>query len=168
MRSTERTCTCALLVLLFACQHESEPKAAPVEPPPPTLAGNAKEHSLALKQISLKSTRDGFDVRVEIDNGGKGIVELRAAESASGTEAALLVETFRRGSWQREVAALGDPKRTVEVWPGGTQYGRATIPAGPRYARVVVLAKGVVGSDGTPAKGEVEVTSDAFELPADH
>ena len=144
-----------------ACSRE-EPAPAPVEEErPPSLQGNAAEHGLAMKQLQLEPANDGFDVRFEISSSAKGIVELRAADSASGDEAELLVETFRRGAWRKETVA-GAGSKKVELWPGGTQYGRANIPSGARWARVVVTARGV---DGAAANAAVEIVSDAIELP---
>jgi len=154
---------CALLP--SACSHEEPAPPAEVERPT-SLAGNAKDYGLTMKPLQVKSTDAGFDVRFEIGSSAKGIVELRSADSASGPEVELLVETFRRGQWRKETVAGADPKKLVELWPGGTQYGRAIVPPEARWARMVVTARGAVGKDGVAAPGPVEITSDAIELPS--
>jgi len=159
----------APLLLASGCERR-ETASAPVvrtEPRPEPPTGNAQEFGLRLTRQLLRQDDAGVDVRFEIANDGRAIVELRAASSESGPEAALLVELFVDGAWTRSPATTTPSGDFLELWPGATEYGRARVTADVRWARVVVQAKGLVNADGVSlGPGTSDLTSDAFELPA--
>jgi len=158
-----------LLLLPWGCDRRevsSEP-AVRAELRPEPITGNAREFGLRLTRQFLKRDDAGVDVRFEIANDGRGIVQLVAAPKESGLEAALLVELFEDGAWTRTPTTAAPSADFVELWPGATDYGRARITADVHWARVVVRAKGLSTSDGKSlGPGIAEVFGDAFELPA--
>ena len=134
---------------------------------PEPITGNAKEWGLQFTRQLLKRDDTGVAVGFEIANVGRGSVQFLAAPSASGPEAALLVELFEDGAWKRSPSSAPASAGFVDVWPDGNQYGRARITADVRWVRVLVQAKGLATADGRPVPGITDVFSDAFELPAE-
>jgi hypothetical protein len=170
MRHVAMAWMVAPLLLSAGCEKreaDSGP-AAVVELRPEPLTGNAKEFGLRLTRQFLKRDAAGVDVRFEIANDGRGIVQLVAAPSATGPEAALLVELFEGGAWTRSPTTAPPSKDFVDLWPGATDYGRARITADVHWVRVVVRAKGLTTADGISlGAGTTDLFSDAFELPAE-
>lgn len=157
----------APLLLPWSCDRReaaSKPAVRQVARPEP-ITGNAQEYGLRFTRQLLKRDDTGVAVGFQIANAGRGIVQLLAAPSASGPEAALLVEQFEDLAWKRVEATATPSNDFVELWPDATEYGRARITADVHWVRVGVKAKGLTTADGRQVPGTIDVFSDAFELP---
>ena len=170
MRHAAMLLLVAPLLLPSGCDRReaaSQP-AARQEFRPEPITGNAQEFGLRFTRQFLRRDAAGVDVRFEIANEGRGIVQLLAAPNESGQEAALQVELFVEGAWTKSPTTAAPSNAFVELWPGATDYGRARITADVRWVRVAVRAKGLTTADGASlGPGTTDVFSDAFELPAE-
>ena len=157
-----------LALAVWGCRRERAPaREEPVAPPSETLVGNSKAFGIAIRRVLLEVTEAGVDTRFEIENQGKSIVSVASVKAAAGSEVSLAVETLHEGAWKREPSARDASAHFHDLWPGATAYARAMIPGDARWARVFVTGRGLVGKkDGVPVDGDLEVSGDAFEVPA--
>src|SRR3990172_3190032 len=127
-----------VVLAVAACRDHEASVAADTgqEAAPPSLAGSAQDFGIRVKCVHLERTRTGIDARFEVENQGRAIVNVQAAQGDTASEVALSADVFRRGKWEPETPAVSNSLPFDDLWPGATQYARTMLPLDARWARV--------------------------------
>jgi hypothetical protein len=157
------------VVALGGCRRDADQVvggAQEVGERPGVVSGNSLDFGISIKNVLLKRTSASVDARFEVGNQGRSIVKVQVGPGRPEAEAVLSVEVFRHGRWDRILSTADQSPHFEDLWPGATEYARATLPADARWVRVIVHAKELVGKkDNVTVVGPTEVFSDAIEVP---